>query len=70
MVEPEIYIKLGTLAHNRRFTRRDFLDHIGPGLLSKLVRMGDVEINQEYPFTYYPTAQGWEKIEEAHGVRG
>jgi hypothetical protein len=58
--------KLGTIAHNRPFSARDFYDYVG--------RVGRVDIHalqrrgiikKTGPNTYYPTAKGWNAIERA-----
>ena len=61
--------KLGTLAHNRQFSYRDFHEYTGAGIgtLDALKRRGIVK---RVAGGYYPTAKGWNVIERACRMRG
>lgn len=56
--------KLGTIAHNRRFSPAEFREAGGTdGLLTAFVREGLVERVEKGQ--YFPTPAGWLAIEEA-----
>ena len=56
--------KLGTLAYNRAFSVQDFVEYTGntAAALRFLVQEGLIQKTED---GYYPTSEGWKKIEEA-----
>jgi len=60
--------KLGTIAHNRMFTRQEFLQATGQGVgeLHKLMERGHV--TREARNAYSITKSGWKAVETAVGV--
>jgi hypothetical protein len=60
--------KIGTLAHNRPFTSRDFEDYAGPGSdLMLFKRKGWLRVVEGRKL--YPTAKGWRAIEIACALK-
>lgn len=57
---------LGTVAHNRPFTIRELSEYVGfnaRSFVKRLERVGMLQVVEVAPVRYYPTPQGWERIE-------
>lgn len=60
--------KIGTIAHNRPFSRRDFVEYAGTGAqLNALLRRGVIKRVGRGEF--YPTSKGWDIVERACKMR-
>lgn len=58
------FVRLGTLSHNRTFTKREWLEYGGTAGELKKLRNSERVVLLNDRRSYYPTYQGWYELDE------